>query len=155
MSGSQYIISYHEPNDFLNEDSFSECSQSGSGMYDYDEVHFLPMNFSNDTFYFQFDYQDPIETWLEDSFMERYPLHSILHILHYVNRMPNGLILPIFTHIVIQLQFLIFDTYIFVGWSYVDGCTRNMITLSNGVVSVVQEYEFISQSFLSISFVFI
>ena len=69
--------------------------------------------------------------------MERYPLHSILHILHYVNRMPNGLILPIFTHIVIQLQFLIFDTYIFVGWSYVDGCTRNMITLSNGVVSVV------------------
>ena len=56
MSGSQYIISYHEPNDFLNEDSFSECSQSGSGMYDYDEVHFLPMNFSNDTFYFQFDY---------------------------------------------------------------------------------------------------
>ena len=56
MSGSQYIISPHEPNDFLNEDLVFEHSQSSIGLYDYDEVHSKPMSFTHDTFYFQFDY---------------------------------------------------------------------------------------------------
>lgn len=58
-------------------------------MHDLDEVHSQPTIFSHDTLYFQFDYQDPIGTWLENSFMERYPLHPILRILHYVNGMSD------------------------------------------------------------------
>ena len=69
ISGSQYIIAPHEPNIFLDEDLFSEYNSHGLGTYDYDEVRSLPMSFSHDTFSFQFDYQDPIGTWLENSFM--------------------------------------------------------------------------------------
>ena len=45
MLGSEYIISCHEPNEFFEEDSFSEYSRSSSGMYDFDKVHSLPMIF--------------------------------------------------------------------------------------------------------------
>lgn len=106
MSSSQYIISLHDPNEFLEEDSFSEYNSDSSGLYDSNEVCSQPTIFSHDTLYFQFDYQDPTETWLQNYFMERYPLHSILHILHYVNGMSDDLILPIFTDIVIKLCFL-------------------------------------------------
>ena len=56
MSFSQYIIFPHEPNEFLEEDSFSEYSQNNSYLYAFDEVCFQPMIFSHDTFFFQFDY---------------------------------------------------------------------------------------------------
>ena len=68
----------------MEQDSFPEYSQSGSGLYDSDEVCSQPMGFSHDTFSFQFDYQDPIEKWLENSFLERYPWHSFRHIIHYM-----------------------------------------------------------------------
>ena len=112
MSGPQYIISPHDPNVFLNEDSFFEYYQSGSGAYDPNQVCSLPMSISQDTFSFQFDFQDPIGIWLENPFMERYPLHSIRYIIHYVNGMSDVLILPILNDFVIQLWFLIFNAYI-------------------------------------------
>ena len=120
----------------MEEDSFSEYNSNGSSLYDSDEVHSQPINFSH-TFYFLFGYQDPIGTWLDKYFMERYPLHSILHILYYVNGMSDDLILSIFDGFVIQLGWLIFDTYILVGWSYMHGYTRNMIKLSIDVARVV------------------
>ena len=104
MTGPQHIISPHEPNNFFKEYSFSEYSQSGTGLYDSDEVHSQPMSFTYDTFYFQFDYQDPIRIWLENSFAERYPFHSILHILNYVIGMFDDLILPIFHDCVILVS---------------------------------------------------
>ena len=63
MSSSQYIIYPHEPNGFLDEDSLFEHDQHDSGLYDSDEVHSLPMISSQDAFYFQFDYWDPIGIW--------------------------------------------------------------------------------------------
>ena len=96
MWSPHYIVSPHEPNECLDVDSFFEYSQSGLGMYDYDEVCSKPVNFSNDIFSFQFGYHDPIGIWLEKPFLERYPLHSILHILYYVNGMVDDLILSIF-----------------------------------------------------------
>ena len=61
------------------------------------------MSFTHDTFYFQFDYWDPIGMWLENSFAGRYPLHSILHMLNHMNGSPDDLILSIFDDCVIQL----------------------------------------------------
>ena len=49
-----------------------------------------------------------------NSFAERYPLYSILHILTY-NGSLDALILPIFHDYVIQLWFLMLDVYILVG----------------------------------------
>ena len=77
-------------------------------MYDFDEVQSQHVNFPQDTFFLQFDYQDTIGTWLQNSFMVRYPLHSILHILHYVNEIMDNLILSIFYHFLTQLWWLIF-----------------------------------------------
>ena len=65
MLGTQYIIIPNEPNDFLEEDSFSEYSLSGSSLYDSDEVSSRPMGFSHDTLYFPFYYQDLIGKWLQ------------------------------------------------------------------------------------------
>ena len=56
MLRPQYIISPHEPNDFVDEDSFSGYSQSSSSLYDFDEVRSQPMSFTHDTFNFQCDY---------------------------------------------------------------------------------------------------
>lgn len=56
MLGLQSVISYHDPNVFIEEDSCSKYSQSVLGMYDSDELHSTPMNFPHDTFLFQFDY---------------------------------------------------------------------------------------------------
>ena len=103
MLGSQYIISPHEPNEFLEEDWFSEYNSDSLGLYDSNEVHSQPTIFSHNPLFSQFDYQDPIGTWLEKSFMERYLLHSILHILTYVNGVMDDLILSIFYECVIQL----------------------------------------------------
>ena len=47
--------------------------------------------------------------------MERYPLHSILNILHNVNGMYDNLILPIFDGFVSQFGWFIFDAYIPIG----------------------------------------
>ena len=56
MLGSQYIISPHEPNVFLEEDPLYEHEQQGLGLYDYDEVCSLPMSFSQNRFPLHFDY---------------------------------------------------------------------------------------------------
>ena len=84
-------------------------------MYDYDEVRSQPVIFTHDTFYFQSDYWDPIGIWLDNSFAERYPLHSILHILNYVNGVMDDLILSICYDCVIQLWFLVSKAYILTG----------------------------------------
>ena len=60
------------------------------------EVCSLLMSFTQDTFSIQFDFQDPIRTWLENSFMERYPLCSNEHIMHYVNKKSDALMFSIF-----------------------------------------------------------
>ena len=56
MLGPQYIISPHDPNGFMNEDSLSKHNQHSSSMHDFDEVRSLPMIFSQDTLSFQFDF---------------------------------------------------------------------------------------------------
>ena len=56
MSSSKSIFYIHEPNVFLEEDSFFEYNSHGLGMYDSDKVHSKPMSFSLDTFSFQFNY---------------------------------------------------------------------------------------------------
>ena len=103
MSSFQYIISSYEENDFLDEDFVFEYSKKSSGFHDFDEVRFQPANFSHDTFFLQFYYHDSVGAWLENFFMERYPLYSILHILNCVNGMTNGSILSIYYDYVIQL----------------------------------------------------
>ena len=87
----------------MYEVSIHEYSQSSSGVYDSDEVHSLPIIFSQDTFSFQLEYQDPIRILLESSFMDRYPFHSIRYIMHYVSQMSYDLILSFFTNVVIQI----------------------------------------------------
>ena len=52
----------HETNDFIQEDSFYEYNSDNLDLYDFDEVHSQPSNFSHNTLCFQFDYQDPIGT---------------------------------------------------------------------------------------------
>ena len=47
--------------------------------------------------------------------MERYPLHSILLILHHVNGILDALILSMFNDFVNQLLFLFFDACILLG----------------------------------------
>lgn len=106
--GPKYIISPHEPNVFLNEESFFEYNKHGSGMYDFDEVCSPPTSFAQDTFSFQFDVHDPIGIWLENSFMEIYPLNSIRHIIHYMNGMLDDLILSTIFDIILQLRLLDF-----------------------------------------------
>ena len=44
--------------------------------------------------------------------MEMYPFHSIKNIMHYVIGVSDVLILSIILDIIIQLWFLIFDTYL-------------------------------------------
>ena len=73
------------------------------------------MRYSQDQLSFQLDYHHQVEVWLEKSYMERYPFHSILLILHYVNMMWDALVLSIFNDLVNQLWFLFFDACILVG----------------------------------------
>ena len=56
MSSSQYIIYPHEPNEVLEEHSFSGYNLDNSVLYDCDEVHSQAMSFPHDAFYFHLDY---------------------------------------------------------------------------------------------------
>ena len=47
--------------------------------------------------------------------MERYPFHSFLHILNYVNGVTYDLILSIFNDFVLQLWLLILKAHILAG----------------------------------------
>jgi hypothetical protein len=58
--------------------------------------------------FFQFDFYDPIEAWLEESFLKRFPLYSRYHIIFFVNRNLD-LILSIFEYEVLKSQVLMFD----------------------------------------------
>lgn len=99
---SQYIISHHKQSDFLNEDSISEDEQYVSSLYYFDEVHTLPMIFSQDIFYFHFDYSYPIRIWLENSFKKRYPWHSLKCIIHCVNVISKYLMIPIIYYFILK-----------------------------------------------------
>ena len=61
LSSLQFVISHHEPNVFMNKDSFFENTQCGSGMHGFDEVCSLHMSFIQDTFSSQFDFRIQLE----------------------------------------------------------------------------------------------
>ena len=107
MSGSQYIISPYEPNGFFNGDSLFEREWNGLGLYALDNVCSLTMSFS------YIDYQDPIELWLDNSFIERYSWYSFRHIIQYMGGFFEDLIFPNIFCFILPSCFLTFESYIF------------------------------------------
>lgn len=101
MLDSQSIISYHEPNVFMGINLFFDHNLCSSSTYVFDEVCSQPVRFSQDTFFPQFDFQYQIGIWLEKSFMDRYPLCFNDHIMVFMNRMLDDLILSSLSDIVV------------------------------------------------------
>ena len=54
------------------------------------------VSFSQDTLFAQFEFQDQIGIWLENSFMDIYPLCFNKHIMFLMIRISDELIISIF-----------------------------------------------------------
>ena len=74
MSGPQYNMSPHEPNEFLEEDVFSKYSQGSLGLYNFVEVHSQPTSFSHDAFYFKCDHKDGTWNLVRELFRGKVPI---------------------------------------------------------------------------------
>lgn len=112
MSGPQTITSHYKLDIFLRKDSLSNNTLCDSGIFHYDEVCSLSMNFTWDTHVLHFGFKDQIEIWLEESFMRRYLLSNECHIMFFVNANSYGLIISFFLDMVLRFKILIYDSYL-------------------------------------------